>query len=167
MMKKFLFALCIALLPALTFISCSSDDDTPAPALAPTIAGDYPVNIYIGLNTDPDMNTPYDGTVSITATEDNKVSLSLEGFSMRPGDPAIPISLSGISTAGSVGSVLLSYDGVVESPSLESMGIVKTVFVGSIKDGVLDFVLPVNIYDKTDPSRLTMTVNVLLKSKTE
>ena len=166
MMKKFLFALCIALLPALTFMSCSSDDDTPAPALAPTIEGDYPVNIYIGLETDPDMNTPYDGTVSIMATEDNKVSLSLEGFSMGGGQ-TIPISLSGISTAGSVGSVLLSYDGVVESPALEAMGIVKTVLVGSIRDGVLDFVLPVNIYSNDNPSHLDLTVNVLLQSKTE
>lgn len=133
------------------------------PAVASAIAGAYPVNIYFGLGTDPDMNTPYTGTVNITATADNMASLSLAGFTM-PGLGEIPISLSGIKTSGIANNVKVTYSGPVESAALEALGDLSTVLTGSIEDGELDFSLPVTV---TMAGGGTMNVNVLLQSRNE
>lgn len=133
------------------------------PAVARAIAGAYPVNIYFGLGTDPDMNTPYTGTVNITATADNTASLSLAGFTM-PGLGEIPISLSGIKTSGIANNVKVAYSGPVESAALEALGDLSTVLTGSIEDGELDFSLPVTV---TMAGGGTMNVNVLLQSRNE
>lgn len=133
------------------------------PAVASAIAGAYPVNIYFGLGTDPDMNTPYTGTVNITATADNTASLSLAGFTM-PGLGEIPISLSGIKTSGIANNVKVAYSGPVESAALEALGDLSTVLTGSIEDGELDFSLPVTV---TMAGGGTMNVNVLLQSRNE
>lgn len=164
-MKKFFIMLCVALIPALTIVSCSSDDDdAPVPALAPTIEGTYPVDIYFGIGTDPDMSTPYDGTVTINATADNVASLSLAGFSIDGGSTEIPIALGGIQTSGTENAVQVSYEGPVQSEALETIGIIKTVLAGTVTGGKINFTLPVTVYNKDNESQVIMQVNVLLMS---
>ena len=138
------------------------------PALAATVAGEYPVNIYYKFAPqipDPDTDTPSEGKVTITKTGDNTVTLALSGFSVEMMGE-IPMTIDGITTTGTESNVSVTYDGPIksDSPIISGMGELSTILSGTVANGKLDFTLPVTL-TTTAGGSMGININVLVQSQ--
>lgn len=154
-MKKFFVSLVAMLAMAVSFVSCSSEDnDVTADMVAGIYAGTASVSVDTGEeDKEPQKVGDYATTATITATNENSVKIAIEGFgSGHYTMPSFEIPICNINSVNEKMALLNGVDfefdnnGVVYSGSVQGVytnGDVQLVLL--IKPGSMPFAIGVNI----------------------
>ena len=154
-MKKFFVSLVVMLAMAVSFVSCSSEDnDVTADMVAGNYAGTASVSVDTGAeDQEPQKVGDYSTTATITATSENNVKIAISGFgSGHYTMPSFEIPFCKVDGVNEKMALLYGVDfefdnnGVVYSGSVQGVytnGDVQLILL--IQPGSMPFTINVNV----------------------
>ena len=156
--------LCVALIPALTMVSCGDDDDNTQ-SLAQQVSGTYPVNVWVAIapgnidKTQPAIPV----NVNVSAAGENSLNFTLSQFKLTSEAEPMDIEVKGMSVTGSEANAVVTYNGIITSTP--PMGHLTSAITGTIKNKVMDMNLNIELRGQASDPSPAMTIKVAIESR--